>query len=1141
MSKSPRSNWLARLLFFTDVTPFLRTGEQRPIEEDDLINLPDAEGSRVAAAQLDELYQGKVMESLDAVYHRDLRRIRGVAIGHIVFAVLTPILLNRFIYALGHQGTLEPGYMFALAIALGASVFALGALNELVFHFPRVLAVKTHGALIGFISRKVLRTSLDCAESEVINHVSADCWRIFEYYVQRHRLWAVPIQVTALLILLIVFLGWGGLVGAGLMLTVTPITAQIMKAIAETRNELLTLSEKRLNLVINGLDNIQALKLTALESFLIEKIYEIRNKEISLLKKRAWLSTLSIFVLLGSSTVVVASSILIYAALGNELTAEAVFSTMALFGLLKTPLSQLSNGYRVLIESKKSAESLDGFFSAQESPNKFQKALPINGGTELVTVHGGPSSGMSFFLESVIQRTRAASGCVEVHGSVAVVRQSEWLFDGTIRHNILFGQPFDQAKYEGIINDLCLDEDLKSFASGDATVLLGGGSNVSGGQRQRICLARALYQDADIYLLDNAFSALDPDVKKHIISVVLFERLKNKVRIVTDGSDELCNYADSHVIMRNCQANIQPNTAKTTWVSHQKIIKPTDGDLASPETKGKTLEELSRDVRIQGKIDSSVFKLYLKSFGGFALAVVIGCFAAKELTEVFANVTIAQQVASSRKVSDFVQLYIALACGSLLFIALQTYLLHMACLKASERLFKQLVRRIFTSNMALFWNITYSKIINRLSKDVESLDQTLPAAINAAFICFFSILAIVLVLVFMSPLILVFLLPIFPLYWRAQTKFRKTSREVKRLYASTRTPVFSKLSEIVKGKLSISLYRQNGIFLDDFSQRLDVHQKALHSMLIVNRWLGTRLNLINSLIILAIGILASTRANADTGMWGLAFSYGFSVVNVLTWGVQAFSDCESEFSAVERFLVLEKEMELYGTGFGSAETLDKCLIQSGSVSIRHAYCRYNKESDFVLKGLNLEVASGEAIGIIGRTGSGKSTFINLICGVLKAEQGTMSIGGVNIGAQHSSVLLNYVTVVPQSPFVAPGSVRENTDPNRSASDQILIEHFRFFFPEFNAIELDSQCDTANKFLVQVIGVIRGLIAQPKVILFDEMTSQMIGIQDDILYAYIRKHLPNSTLFFISHNHNGFKNFRRILTMKDGRFFEKEIS
>lgn len=458
---------IINIWFFTEVTSFLKRGVKRSICEIDLLNLPPNTASENNTKKFWDIWHangGTTRQILDKLFRNEIRFISIVAAIHLIFAVVTPIFLNRLLFALGNQEVFPQSELIFLVLGLFVSTLMFGLCNEQIFHFPRILALKVHGTIIGSIGYKVSIDNLKMNHGQIVNFVASDSWRIFELYVQKHRLWAIPIQILLLLILLLVFLGPAGLLGIAIMLAISPLSAKVIARLGLNRSLLLKISDQRMNLLASGIKGIRSLKLSFSEKLLIKKIMELRDQELVALRKRVLLTTLSSLIVLGSGTIVAACSIILHGFLGNELTAASVFSTIALFGLLQTPVGQLSNGFRVFTESSKSLHRLDKFFfsksitpikhNLEQSTQSIHLESAVFKGSEvqqnfsahfnliksgLITIEGKAGVGKSLFLSALMGEVHLSDGKGTINGNLASVRQNEWLMTDTIKTTSFLG------------------------------------------------------------------------------------------------------------------------------------------------------------------------------------------------------------------------------------------------------------------------------------------------------------------------------------------------------------------------------------------------------------------------------------------------------------------------------------------------------------------------------------------------------------------------------------------------------------------------------------------------------------------------------------------------------------------------------
>lgn len=658
------------------------------------------------------------------------------------------------------------------------------------------------------------------------------------------------------------------------------------------------------------------------------------------------------------------------------------------------------------------------------------------------------------------------------------------------------------------------------------------GDNISGGQKQRICLARAMYGRPNILILDNPFNALDSNVKEKIIDRVIFKGKKEQLIVICENSFDLRPYASHHIFINLGGAELKPHWNPIIWKNPTLVPKKlvsNNGETSSNIESGTSI--LKGEDNLKGKISKTVLVSYLKAVGNGGLILIVLFFLLKEIAELIGNFAIANHVNRAEGLKEFLSVYIKASGMVLLFITLRSLLIGLFTLRGSDKIFRTTLTAVLNAPLKYFWKVSSSKILNRFSKDIDSLDQVLPGVLIGLIMCFFTTLGIVFAVAYTVPVSLIVFLPLAIIYWYIQRFFRPTSRDVKRLNATTRTPLFSALSEVIEGSRTANLYGKSKILIERYFLSLDLHQRALHSMLIINRWLGSRLVVISSGLIGVIGVFAVLQMErGNAGWWGMAFAYGFSLTNVLTWGVQAISDTEAEFSAVERMQHLQKEFNPEKKKFKPNSN----LIKDGTIRIKNASFSYQKDTLPIIENLNLSIPHGQKVGILGRTGSGKSTLINLLSGIISSSEGTIEMGGRNIEAVDYAYLRQFLNIIPQNPILVPGSVGENLDPDSNYEDQYILELLQpLWGMDLDRCALKQKAINLSNEHQLAIGVVRAILSKPKILLLDEVTSQTDQENDSELYNYIWNSSGRPTLMVVSHNIKGLVEMDRVIVISKG--------
>lgn len=453
---------------------------------------------------------------------------------------VNPQLLDKIISFAKSDDPLWKGLSYAVAL------FAVASLNTLLVgqHFTRMFYVgmRIRTALVSSIYRKSLVLSNSARKErtvgEIVNLMAVDAQRFIELLSYLSLLWSAPLQIGLSLYFLWQILGPSTLVGLATMIALIPLNAVIATKTKTLQVKQMKYKDRRVKIMNEILNGMKVLKLYAWEPSFEKRILEVRNDEIKALRTAAYLNAGFSFIWTCAPYLISLSTFATYVLISpdNVLDAQKAFVSLSLFNIMRTPFTMLPMLVTSLVQTIVSVKRINKFMNSDElDPNvvehdpKVSAPLLIENGSfcwdegetilrdinmrvndkELVAVVGSVGCGKSSLISAFLGDMEKITGRINQVGSVAYVAQQAWIQNATLKENIIFGKPFDAKKYERVIEACALRSDLDMLPGGDQTEIGEKGINLSGGQKQRVSLARAVYQDADIYFLDDPLSAVD--------------------------------------------------------------------------------------------------------------------------------------------------------------------------------------------------------------------------------------------------------------------------------------------------------------------------------------------------------------------------------------------------------------------------------------------------------------------------------------------------------------------------------------------------------------------------------------------------------------------------------------------------------
>lgn len=450
--------------------------------------------------------------------------------------------------------------------------------------------------------------------------------------------------------------------------------------------------------------------------------------------------------------------------------------------------------------------------------------------------------------------------------------------------------------------------------------------------------------------------------------------------------------------------------------------------------------------------------------------------------------------------------------------------------------------------MLFFETTPIGQVLNRFSRDVYVIDEVLARTFGGFFRTLAQVAGIIVVVSSGAPLYLVIVVPVFFIYRRIQKYYLATSRELKRLDATTKSPVFASFSETLSGLSTIRAYRQQERFIAENEGRLDRNQECYFPSVSCNRWLAVRLELMGSFLIFAAALLAvislKKGGKIDAGLVGLMLTYSLSITQALNWVVRSATEVETNIVSVERcieYAELEPEAPMYKDDVDLPEDWPS----KGEIEFDHFSTRYRKDLDLVLKDLNFKVEGQEKVGICGRTGAGKSSLSMSLFRIIEPAEGTIRIDGIDITKIGLHDLRSRLAIIPQDSQCFEGSMRQNIDPTGMSDDDTLwrvLDHARLK-DHVKRMDggLDAHVDEGGSNLSsgqrQLMCLARALLKRSKILVLDEATSQIDPESDKAIQQIIRSEFGQCTVLTVAHRLNTIADSDKILTVDKGKLAE----
>eukprot|EP00581_Thalassiosira_minuscula_P006624 CAMPEP_0183704094 /NCGR_PEP_ID=MMETSP0737-20130205/1557_1 /TAXON_ID=385413 /ORGANISM="Thalassiosira miniscula, Strain CCMP1093" /LENGTH=1530 /DNA_ID=CAMNT_0025930911 /DNA_START=209 /DNA_END=4801 /DNA_ORIENTATION=- len=826
----------------------------------------------------------------------------------------------------------------------------------------------------------------------------------------------------------------------------------------------------------------------------------------------------------------------------------------------------------------------------------------------LVAVVGTVGSGKSSFLAAILGEMESINdtkvymppkkGELLHENNVSFCSQSPWVVNDTLRGNILFGRPFDKSRYEQVVRSCALTDDLAVLPAGDMTEIGERGINLSGGQKARVALARAMYSpDSQLILMDDPLSAVDAHVGEHLFrEAITGDICRGATRVLVTHHVHFLPRCDSVIVL---EKGMVKHTGKyedlvARGVDFAGAIEATKKDDSvgadDKETEGekdeaksgnqgddkdskgeevsskdnakmkKAGEKLVTDEeKEEGAVEGSMYSHYAKAGGTLMFLSIFIIQGIGRASEIMANfwLTIWAEATMKSVVNEttidtvfYLNIYAAFGLFGVLCLTLRSISMAIHRLKASRRLHDDLTASIMRAPVAFFDVTPIGRVLNRFAADMDKIDLELTQSLGQAVSTIYSVLgAVSAIIAATKGTLLVALAPIGYFNYIIQKWFRKSSTELQRAASVAASPIFTDFSQMLSGTSTIRAYGKQNKFFGKCQSSFDNFNALFSAIQQANFWLGLRLDAMGGSVGAIIGgiALATNESNFIPAGWvGLALSYSIEVTGYLKHGVRMIAQCEAEMNSVERVLYYSNSVQPEAP---SDTKLDPNLSDwpsKGSLEIQRVSMRY-RDGPLVLKGINVSIKGGEKIGVVGRTGSGKSSLMTALFRICEVEPdgGKIVIDGVDISQIGLNALRLSLSIIPQDPVMFSNTVRYNLDPFEEKSEYELWEALKKVqLAEAIAVMpggLDEQVSEGGENFSQgqrqLLCIARSLLRKPKILVMDEATASIDNATDALIQQMIRENFASATVLTIAHRLNTIMDSDRVLVLDDGNVAE----
>ncbi|KAI4297457.1 hypothetical protein L6164_037348 [Bauhinia variegata] len=1219
-------NMFSRITFAW-MNPIMKLGYERPLTEKDVWKLDTWDRTETLNNKFQRCWAEESRKSKPWLLRALNSSLGGRfwwggfwKIGNDVSQFFGPLILNQLLQSMQRGEPAWIGYIYAFSIFAGV---VFGVLCEAQY-FQNVMRVgyRLRSTLVAAVFRKSLRLTHEArkqfASGKITNLMTTDAEALQQVSQSLHTIWSAPFRIVVAMVLLYQQLGVASLLGALMLVFMFPIQTLIISRMQKFSKEGLQRTDKRIGLVNEVLAAMDTVKCYAWESSFQSKVQGVRNDELSWFRKASLLGACNAFILNSIPVMVTVISFGVFTLLGGDLTPARAFTSLSLFSVLRFPLFMLPNIITQVVNANVSLKRLEDLLLAEERillPNPpLEPGLPaisIRNGNftwdvkaerptlsninldipagSLVAIVGSTGEGKTSLISAMLgELPPIADASVIMRGTVAYVPQVSWIFNATVRDNILFGSVFNPLRYDKSIDVTELQHDLELLPGGDLTEIGERGVNISGGQKQRVSMARAVYSNSDVYIFDDPLSALDAHVARQVFDKCMKGELRGKTRVLVTNQLHFLSQVDRIILVHEGMvkeegtfeelSNSGPlfqklmenagkmeeyteETVDSKTNDHKSSSKPVGNgapnDLAKSGTKPKEGKSvlIKQEERETGVVSLNVLRRYKNALGGFwVVFVLFSCYISTEVLRVSSSTWLShwtgQSASAGYNPGYYNLIYAALSFGQVLVTLTNSYWLIISSLYAARRLHDAMLQSILRAPMSFFQTNPLGRIINRFAKDLGDIDRNVAPFVNMFLGQVSQLFSTFILIGIVSTMSLWAILPLLVLFYEAYLYYQSTAREVKRLDSISRSPVYAQFGEALNGLSTIRAYKAYDRMADINGKSMDNNIRFTLVNMSGNRWLGIRLETLGGIMIwftATFAVMQNGRAENQqefASTMGLLLSYALSITNLLTAVLRLASLAENSLNAVERvgtYIDLPSE----APSIIESNRPPPGWPSSGSIRFEDVVLRYRSELPPVLHGLSFTIYPSDKVGIVGRTGAGKSSMLNALFRIVELERGRILIDDCDISKFGLTDLRKVLGIIPQSPVLFSGTVRFNLDPFNEHNDADLWEaleraHLKDVIRR-NSLGLEAEVSEAGEnFSVgqrQLLSLSRALLRRSKILVLDEATAAVDVRTDALIQKTIREEFKSCTMLIIAHRLNTIIDCDRILLLDGGRVLE----
>ncbi|GLU14361.1 hypothetical protein SLE2022_309370 [Rubroshorea leprosula] len=1228
-----QATFLSKLIF-SWVNPLLSLGYSKPLALDDIPSLNLEDGSDLAHQKFADAWESLLREKssddtrnlvfkvITKVYFKENVVIAICAFLRAIAVVALPLLLYAFVnYSNKEEQNLHEGLSILGCLILCKVVESF---SQRHWYFDsRRSGMRMRSALMVAIYQKQLKLSSlgrrRHSTGEIVNYIAVDAYRMGEFPFWFHSTWSLALQLFLSIGVLFTVVGLGAITGLVPLLICGFLNVPFARLLQKCQSQFMVAQDKRLRATSEILNSMKIIKLQSWEEIFKNLIESLRDNEFKWLAEQQFKRPYAT-VLYWMSPTIISSIVFLGCVLFRSapLNASTIFTVLAALRGMGEPVRMIPEALSILIQVKVSLDRINAFLFDHElkSPEIMESSLPncdrsveIQAGNfgwdpeipiptirdvaleirkgQKIAICGPVGAGKSSLLYAVLGEIPKISGTVYISGSIAYVSQTSWIQSGTVRDNILYGKPMDMERYDKAIKACALDKDIDSFNHGDLTEIGQRGINMSGGQKQRIQLARAVYNDADIYLLDDPFSAVDAHTASTLFNDCVMTALKMKTVILVTHQVEFLSEVDRILVMEDGQITqsgsyedlLMAGTAFEQLVNahrdavtslsplnnesqgefpkidrvqpeNSSVFNPnkqnSEGEISAKGPQGVQLtEEEEKEI---GDVGWKPFMDYLHiSKGSLLMLSSILAQSTFVLLQAAATYWLAFAIKIPKVTSSMlIGVYTGISTLSAAFVYLRSLFAALLGLKASKAFFSGFTNSIFKASMLFFDSTPVGRILTRASSDLSIVDFDIPFASIFVAASGTELLATIAIMAFVTwPVLIVAILAMLAVKY-IQGYYMATARELIRINGTTKAPVMNYAAETSLGVVTIRAFNMVDRFFRNYLNLVDMDAKLFFFSNATMEWLILRIETLQNLTLFtaAFLIVLLPKGHIAPGLVGLSLSYALQLTGTQIFLSRWYCNLSNYIISVER---IKQFMHIPPEPPAIVE--DKRPPSSwpskGRIELHELKIRYRPNAPLVLKGITCTFEEGTRVGVVGRTGSGKTTLISALFRLVEPAGGKIFIDGLDICCMGLKDLRMNLSIIPQDPTLFKGSVRTNLDPLGLYSDDEIWKALEKCQLKATISSLPNKLDSSvsdegDNWSVgqrQLFCLGRVLLKRNRILVLDEATASIDSATDAIIQKILREEFSKCTVITVAHRVPTVIDSDRVMVLSYGKLVE----